>query len=314
MIVSTNSLLESRPRPASDQRGLIFDVQRFSLHDGSGIRTVVFFKGCPLRCRWCANPEGIARHPEVLVSSSKCIGDEACGRCLSSCVRGCVGSAVSGFRTIDRAGCQRCGDCVETCPAAALETAGRFVRVDELMQIVEADSSFYARSGGGLTVSGGEPLMQAGFVHRLLQTAQARGIDTCIETTGHGRFEDLTALCEHLDAIYFDIKSADPERHRLFTGVSNKLILRNFAELCRHFPTLPIVVRTPVVPGFNDTVEDIAAIAELLRAQPRAVTHELLSYHGLGAAKYLRLGQPYPMAEVTPLCADKMATLRAAAA
>jgi len=310
---AANSTLDPCAPQAAEQRGLVFDIQRFSLHDGSGIRTVVFMKGCPLRCRWCANPEGIARHPEIMVSSSKCIGDDDCGHCVSACPRRCVGRDEQGRRAIDRDCCERCSSCVEACPASALETAGRLMTVDELLTIVESDSVFYARSGGGLTVSGGEPLMQAGFVQRLLEKAQQRGIDTCLETTGHGRFEDLAALCAHLDAIYFDIKSADAERHRRWTGVSNKLILQNFAKLLRNFPSLPIVVRTPVVPGFNDTEADIAAIARLLRA-PRAIKHELLSYHALGAAKYHRLDKPYPMAVLTPPSAETMAALRIAAA
>jgi len=284
------------PSPAP-VTGLIFNIQKFSLHDGDGIRTVVFLKGCPLACRWCANPEGRGYTADLLFSRDRCIAPDGCRRCLAACPRTALFPAADGRVDLDRGGCDACGACVSACPAGALETAGRRVTVAEVLRVVEEDSVFYVRSGGGLTLSGGEPLAQAPFALALLATAHGRGLDTAVETCGLCRWEDLAALAPHVDRLFFDIKGLDDDAHRAWTGVSNRRILDNFRRLRREFPELPVVVRTPVVPGFNDSAAALAAVTTFVAAAGGAAACERLPYHRLGEPKYTRLGLPYPMAE-----------------
>ena len=298
-----------RDRTDSD-RGLIFNVQKFSLHDGSGIRTLVFLKGCPLSCVWCSNPEGQAYSPELAYNAKRCIGTVECGRCKQVCDAGAVREKDDKTIEIDRQLCTDCGECVDACPSKALELFGKYLTVDEVIRVVEEDSSFYARSDGGITLSGGEPLAQPGFVVRLLQAAQCRGIDTALETCGHVRWEHLERACRHLNQLFFDIKLMDSKRHRAATGVGNELILENFRRVREHFPRLPIVARTPVIPGFNDTAEDIQGIADFLDEMPARPVYELLAYHRFGEPKYQQLGKPYPLAGLEPPSKERIALLK----
>ena len=293
-------------------KGLIFNIQKFSLHDGSGIRTLVFLQGCPLACRWCSNPEGQARSPVLAFDVDKCIGTAECDRCVSACGAGAIAHSEDGKVRIDRELCNDCGECMEACPSTALELLGRAMSVDEVLEAVEEDSSFYARSGGGLTVSGGEPIAQAGFVGELLEAARSRGIDTALETSGHCRWDDLRDVCRHVDQVFYDVKSADSAKHEAHVQVGNRLILQNLRRLCEHFPDLPIVVRTPIIPGFNDSPEDVGAIARLVSDLPGAPRHELLPYHGFGEPKYRRLGKDYPLSGLEAPTEEQMATLREA--
>ena len=274
--------------------GVIFNIQKFSLHDGEGIRTVVFLKGCPLTCRWCANPEGQAHALEMLVSRERCIGPDGCARCLPVCVAAALARDADGRIVLDRARCDLCGACVPACPGAALETAGRRVTVAEVLRIVEEDSAFYVRSGGGLTLSGGEPLAQPVFAAALLAAAHGRGLDTAVETCGLCRWMDLAAALPFVDRLFFDIKCIDDARHRQWTGVSNQRILDNFRRVRTEFPQLPVVARTAVIPGFNDTSAALQAIADFVAAAGGAAVQERLPYHRLGEPKYARLGRPYP--------------------
>jgi pyruvate formate lyase activating enzyme len=182
--------------------------------------------------------------------------------------------------------------------------------VDEVMDVAEEDSSFYARSGGGLTLSGGEPLAQAGFALQLLKAARSRGIDTALETSGHCRWEDLRDACEHVDQVFFDVKSVDCAKHEDYVKIGNRLILDNLRRLCEHFPDLDVVVRTPIVPGFNDSPEDVSAVAALVRDLPGSRRHEILPYHGFGEPKYRQLGMEYPLRELEPPSEQQMALLR----
>jgi len=294
----------------SGARGWIFNIQKFSLHDGSGIRTVVFLKGCPLACVWCSNPESQGYRPELLYAPARCIGAGECDRCIPVCKPAAIGRDGDGKAAIDRYSCDGCGDCARVCPSKALEMTGTLVGVDDVMRTVERDSGFYVRSGGGLTVSGGEPLAQPAFVEKLLATARRRGLDTAIETSGCCNWEALQRVAPHADQIFYDIKSIDSEKHRAATGASNQLVLDNFRKLRSEFPTTAVVVRTPIVPGLNDSIEDVEAIARFIDSAGGATGYELLAYHGFGEPKYQRLGRSYPLGTVETPSEESLAALR----
>lgn len=298
------------PSREEENLGLVFSVQKFSLHDGAGIRTLLFLKGCPLSCKWCANPEGRSYTQELAYNPDKCIGGSECDRCRCTCGVGAILEGQAGKIAIDRGLCTNCGDCVDSCPSNALALFGNHMSVTEVIRIVEEDSRFYARSGGGLTLSGGEPLCQATFVERLLRMARSRGIDTALETSGLCPWEDLERVCPHVNQVLFDVKTMDPEKHREATGVGNQRILANLHDLPRAFPRLSIVVRTPVIPGFNDAPEDIEAIVDFLNGLPGSVTYELLPYHRFGEPKYRQLDKEYPLHSLVPPTPELMSALR----
>lgn len=291
------------------RKGLVFNIQKFSLHDGPGIRTVVFLKGCPLACMWCSNPEGRSREVELLHSCERCIGTEECDRCLPGCPEGAI--AVDGARdiAIDRARCDGCGDCVDACPTSALELSGKWLSVEDVLAAVEEDDAFYARSGGGLTVSGGEPLAQGDFVVALLAEARRRGIDTAIETSGLCNWKTLRAAAPLADQIFFDIKCLDEATHVKGTGVSNVKILDNFRKLRREFADTRVTVRTPIIPGFNDAETEIRAIAAFIEDAGGCHAYELLPYHAFGEAKYERLGKHYRLSHLQPPSEERMRVL-----
>ncbi|MBI4765423.1 MAG: glycyl-radical enzyme activating protein [Deltaproteobacteria bacterium] len=205
-------------------QGLVFNIQKFSLHDGKGIRTLVFLKGCPLRCKWCSNPESQNRDPELAYNANKCIGVKACGWCIEACERAAIYQRDDGKMGVDRLLCNNCGHCLDVCPSKAFELFGQILSADEIIKMVEDDSVFYARSGGGLTLGGGDPVFQPVFAANLLRTAQTKGIDTAIETAGHCRWEDLKNIGRYSGTIFFDLKSMDPLKHRQGVGVDNNLI------------------------------------------------------------------------------------------
>ena len=288
--------------------GCVFNIQHYSVHDGPGIRTIVFLKGCPLECHWCSNPESQQVVPEVALNPNKCIGVAECGRCLSACPTQAIQGNPDGKVAINRQKCHSSFSCVEACPSKALHIFGLNRQVAEILKIVEQDSAFYSRSGGGMTISGGEPLMQAEFAVELLREAKKRRIHTAMETCGHAEWSRLEAVCRHLDTILFDIKTIDPLKHKQFTGVSNELILENFLKLQQAFPQLEILVRTPLVPGFNDTEEEIGRILEFIRQFP-GVKYELLPYHRMGQSKYQFLDREFLMGDVK-LSDEKAAALK----
>lgn len=272
--------------------GTIFNIQRYSIDDGPGIRTTVFFKGCPLRCAWCSNPESQNPEPELMHRDSVC---KRCFRCVSVCPAGAVSVGANGI-VIDRELCDSCGVCVDSCPHEAMTIAGKQMSVDDVFAVVKRDSDYYRDSGGGVTLSGGEVLLQAEFALALLRRFQAAGFHTCVDTSGDGETEGLRALIPYVDLFYFDIKHVDSRAHRTGTGRANERILHNFDLVAAS--GVPVVVRTPVIPGFNDNVDAIADIADLVATRlPGGILH-LLPYHRYGQQKYDMLGLEYNMEAV----------------
>jgi pyruvate formate lyase activating enzyme len=262
--------------------GLVFNIQRFSLRDGPGIRSTVFLKGCPLECAWCHNPESRDSTPELEHFEERCT---QCHACLAACTCGLTDPARR------PAECRLCGACVEACPADARRLSGRRMTVEEVLDEVERDRVFYDESGGGVTLSGGEPLVQQEFTSALLVELRARGLRTALDTCGHVPREALLAAPAEL--FLYDVKLIDAERHRAFTGVDNGLILANLAALATAGRT--VVVRYPLIPGVNDTGTDLDALAGVLA--PLALRRvDLLPYHDTAQAKYRRLGRKYALA------------------
>lgn len=276
--------------PDSKQQGIVFNIQNYSVHDGAGIRTLVFLKGCPLRCKWCSNPESQNREPELAFNPGKCLTTEKCTRCVNGCPSGALGASENRMPLFDIEKCLCCHTCADMCPSNALNVYGELMSVDEVISKVEKDSPFYSRSGGGMTLSGGEPLAQGSFATALLQEARKRRLHSTIETCAHCSWETLAEACANLDALIMDIKCMDNSKHKDFTGVGNKLIIENFAKVCEFFPDLSIMVRTPIIPGFNDSAEDIRAILEFL-PERKGLSYELLPYHRFGQPKYDYLGR-----------------------
>jgi pyruvate formate lyase activating enzyme len=276
--------------------GRIFDIQRFSIHDGPGIRTTVFFKGCPLRCRWCHNPEGVRPEPQLSFQADLCIG---CGECLSVCPNAVHVVTDDGEHVLERDRCTVCGRCAEACPSRALEVVGREADVAEIIEEVLRDSVFYETSGGGMTLSGGEPLMQIDLAEALLRAADEAGLHCAVETCGHVEYCCFQTVLPYVALFLYDVKETDPERHREFTGVPNDLILANLRRL--HDDGARILVRCPIVPGFNDRPDHFAALARLSESLPRLLGFEIMPYHRLGSSKLRRLGlTPDDLAEVEP--------------
>ena len=270
-------------------RGTVFNIQRYSIDDGPGIRTTVFMKGCPLACVWCSNPESQNRAPELMHRESLC---KQCFRCVAACPLGVISVGPDGV-VIDRDLCDACGACVEACPHGAMQITGKNMSADEVFDAVKRDADFYRDSGGGVTVSGGEVLLQADFARAILERCKEAGFHTCVDTSGEGSTEGLRRLIPYVDLFYFDIKHLDPRIHSSETGISNESILRNFSVVATS--GVPVSVRVPVVPGFNDTVDAIADIADFVASHVPGGTVHLLPYHRYGQQKYAMLGLDYEL-------------------
>jgi len=299
--------------------GLIFDIQRFSVHDGPGIRTTVFLKGCSLRCFWCHNPEGLRMTPEVQFLPNRCI---ACGACVIACDHDGQHLDENG-RSYERLNCVACGQCVEACAAEALTLAGKRLTADEVVAEVLRDRVFYETSGGGVTLSGGEPALQPDFSRAVLAQCKAEGLHTAIETCGNIPWSNLEALLPFTDLVMMDLKQMDTEQHRAATGAGNERILANARQLAG--TRKPLIFRTPVVPGVNDALAEIAAIAAFVRelvalrarasngSGPADISWELLPFHRLAADKYRSLGLDYRARDLNPPSKEHMVALTEAA-
>lgn len=283
--------------------GIVFDIRRYAIHDGPGIRTTVFLKGCSLSCAWCHNPESQARGFEAVFRGERCI---RCGACVDACRQGAVTWTDAGPVT-DRARCTACGDCAAVCYADARERVGREMAVEEVLAEVARDEPFYRRSGGGMTLSGGEPLLQAAFAAALLRGAKERGVHTALDTCGYAAWEALDRLRGDVDLFLYDVKLLDDERHRRFTGVSNGPILANLCALAARGHA--IVLRVPVIPGVNDDPANLEALAALAGELPHLARVDLLPYHHIGADKYARLDRAYPLPDTAPPPAERMDAL-----
>lgn len=270
------------------EKGIIFNIQKMSIHDGPGIRTTVFFKGCPLKCLWCANPESQRIQRDIACFWGRCV---QCGYCAQICPVQAVSGADQMF-AIDREKCTGCMKCVNECCTNAKKLVGQEYTVSELMEEIVKDKEFYDRSGGGVTFSGGEPLVQYKFLMECLIECKKREIHTAIETTGYTEEEKIKAVGEYLDIIHFDLKHMDPGKHRELTGVSNERILTNFRILTTFHRN--VIARIPVIPGCNDEPENIRKTAGYA-AECGARRLELLPYHQLGVNKYRQLGREYEL-------------------
>lgn len=291
---------------AIERKAFIFNVQKYNMYDGPGIRTLVFFKGCPLRCKWCSNPEGLERKFQVMFKRNSCVD---CGACAKVCPAGIhVISKETGKHEILREkDCTGCRKCLDVCPQAAITIAGEIKSISELLKIVEEDAGFYDISGGGVTLGGGEVTAQPEAALNLLMACKQEGINTAIETCGYTKTENLLKIAEYVDLFLFDIKHMDPVRHNELVGVNNELILTNLRELLHRRAN--VRVRMPMLKGINDSREEIEAVIRFLmpyKDDKNFKGIDLLPYHKLGVNKYNQLDMTYPIEGDPSLNAEEL--------
>ena len=297
--------------------GLVLNVQHFSTHDGPGMRTNVFLKGCSLRCKWCSNPESIKIKPELAYNPRSCIGEKECGFCLKDvCPELAIFVVGSGEKSDDKVIinwdlCTNCGKCIDVCPTNALYMFGQEMTVEQVLDEVEQDSSFYYESGGGITLSGGECMLQADFAGALLEEAHKRGINTAIETAFNVPWANVEKVLPHVDVVLHDHKVTNPESHQKWTGVLNKRIKENQERAYKTWPDKTFIARTPVIPGVNDDEEHIRAVLDFIKPYKNVVEYELLPYMRFGESKYGFLGKVYEMRDFDPPAAEVMRKLQA---
>ena len=283
--------------------GIVFDIRKYSIHDGPGIRTTVFFKGCPLSCWWCHNPESQSTAVEMMFRENRCI---ACQACLAACEQGAITWNGNGPVT-DSEKCRRCGACAAICYAEARQQVGRELTVEQVMAEIERDIAFYDESGGGVTMSGGEPLLQRDFLSALLQACREKEIHTALDTSGFAAWETIERIRGYVDLFLYDLKLIDDARHRQFTGVSNALILKNLQALSqrRH----AIRLRVPVIPGINADDEAVRQIGAFAAALPHLNGVDLLPYHAIGLDKYTRINRVYKLSETRSPSDERLAEI-----
>ncbi len=288
------------------RKGIIFNIQGYSIHDGPGIRTNVFLKGCFLRCVWCQNPESQSLKPELFYFKEKCTG---CGRCVDVCPEYAI-QVIEATSNTDRNKCKGCGQCVQVCPNEARSLVGKEMTPQEVFQKVKSDELFYKRSKGGVTLTGGEPLFQPDFSKNLLLLCRQSDIHTAIETCGYAGWEILKDVLQYVDLVLFDLKHINSKKHLEYTGAPNNLILEN-ARKIYHELRIPVRARIPVIPGYNDSNENIHATARFVANElSTSVPVHLLAYHQLGESKYDRLGKEGKNFPITPPTNEHMLELQ----
>jgi pyruvate formate lyase activating enzyme len=285
--------------------GTIFDVRKYSVHDGPGIRTTVFLKGCPLDCWWCHNPESQSSVPEPMLRPNLCI---ACDACLAACAEGAI-ARQGDHLTWDRARCTGCGECTEVCLSGARELAGRAYSVEEVLALLERDRLFYEESGGGVTFSGGEPLLQWRFLGELLRACRRLELHTVVDTSGFAAWAVFEHILPATDLVLFDLKHTDPEQHQKYMGVPLQPILDNLRRLAER--NVPVWLRVPLVPGVNDDETNLTRLGELAASLPNIRQVNLLPYHNTAMGKYDHLGRPYRLPDTPAPTAARMEELAA---
>lgn len=296
--------VDARAGGERESTGTVFRIERLAVHDGPGIRTVLFFKGCPLRCVWCSSPESQQAAPEVAYWRERCTG---CGDCVRACPEGAALLTQAGRVITDPDRCTGRGACVAACGYGARRWIGHRLGLEEAIRKIERDECFYHRSDGGVTLSGGEPTLQPAFARGVLRAARMRGVSTALETCGHFAWETCRDLGAGLDRVYVDIKHMDPGRHRALTGVDNRTILDNLHRMHEDWTGSELVIRVPLVPGINDDAANLEATAGLARALRRLLRVELLPYHRYGRATYDRLGRAYAVKDLRPPSEERLA-------
>ena len=283
--------------------GTIFDIQRYSVHDGPGIRTTVFLKGCPLKCLWCANPESQNKLPEIMFDRSRCT---RCGRCVEVCPHKATVNC-DGKITLLRDLCKSCGECVSACPNEARQLVGKEVEVEEILKEVEKDKIFYKNSGGGVTLSGGEPMSQTDFACALLKRCKEKGIHTTLDSCGYTRLENWDRVLEYTDMVLFDLKQMEPKKHKEHTGVSNDLILASAEKLASL--GIPMVIRIPLIPCYTDSPNNMEECAHFVK-EIGGNAIELLPFHHLCVTKYQKLDKEWKLNGVAPPTKDFLEKVR----
>ena len=286
--------------------GIVFNISRYAIHDGPGIRTTVFLQGCPLSCWWCQNPESMAREPHLSLREGRCIG---CRMCVEACPRNAISMTDDGPAT-DASLCQKCFECADICPADAREVVGRSMTVAEVMEEVRKDTAFYDESGGGVTFSGGEPLMQPAFLMELLEACGRLDIHRTVDTCGYAGRSILLQAAEKTDLFLYDLKHMDPEIHEKYTGVSNEPILENLRALsCRD---VAVRIRFPLIPGVNDDWKNVERLGAFLQGLHRVFCVDILPYHDVARSKYKRFGFDYRLGQVQTLDPARLREIAAA--
>ncbi len=294
-IKDRSNILQSQQKKS----GLIFDIQKFALNDGPGIRTLVLMKGCPLRCEWCGNPESQKTCPEIIYYSEKCLN---CNRCIDVCNH--KEAAESGLPNNDKY-CIGCGKCADACYPQARQLVGKWIDKEGLLEIVKKDRAFYLQSNGGVTIGGGEPTMQSRFLSDFLKECKAISINTAIETCGYSSWKKMKSVLDYTDLLLFDIKHIDSEKHKKYTGVENELIIRNAIKAVDYVNEM--IVRLPLIPGFNDSYEDLNLIGEFVRQKlPGIKRVDILPYHSVGESKSMRLGREYGLKGLRTLAKEEV--------
>ena len=295
--------MDTRP---TEKKGIVFNIVHGSMVDGYGMRTTIFLKGCPLRCKWCCNPEGQKYEPELRYTESLCKG---CMKCIDVCPEGAIRKSEDGETVvIDRKRCTNCMKCIDSCFFGALETFGTYYTVNELYDIIRRDASYYKSSGGGVTIGGGEASMHTDFTLALIRKCKQNFIHVAVDTCGYTVNDTAFQVLSEADLLLYDIKGMDPEAHIRDTGVSNELILSNLRRLDKL--NIPIIIRMPLIPGHNDSDEAIEKAAEFMSALKNLDRVDLMNYHTFGVTKYAQIGKDYEL-ELSPLSQERLEEIQA---